>query len=71
MTPLETIKNNLIDHIMATKNEKILLAIEKLFESSKAEEMYNLSSEEIEMLVMSGADIVNGDLVSEQESNNF
>jgi hypothetical protein len=67
MTPLETIKNNLIDHIMATKNEKILHAIEKLFESSKAEEVYNLSSQEIEMLAMSEADIVNGNLVSEKE----
>jgi hypothetical protein len=67
MTPLEIIKNNLIDHIMATKNEKILHAIEKLFESSKAEEVYNLSSQEIEMLAMSEADIVNGNLVSEKE----
>jgi hypothetical protein len=67
MSPLETIKSNLINHIMATKNEKILHAIEKLFETSKAEEMYNLSSQEIEMLVMSEADIVNGNLVSEKE----
>jgi L-lactate utilization protein LutC len=67
MTPLETIKNNLIDRIMATKNEKILHAIEKLFESSKDEEMYNLSSQEIEMLAMSEADIANGNLVSEKE----
>lgn len=67
MTPLETIKNNLIDHIMATKNEKILHAIENLFKSDKFEETYNLSSQEIEMLAMSEADILNGNLVSEQE----
>jgi archaellum component FlaF (FlaF/FlaG flagellin family) len=67
MTPLETIKNNLIDHIMATKNEKILHAIENLFKSDKSEETYNLSSQEIEMLAMSEADIINGNLVSEQE----
>ena len=67
MTPLETIKNNLIDHIMATKNEKILRAIENLFESSKSEEIYSLSSQEIEMLSMSEADILNGNLVSEKE----
>ena len=67
MTPLETIKNNLIDHIMATKNEKILLTIENLFKSDKSEETYNLSSQEIEMLAMSEADIINGNLVSEQE----
>ena len=67
MTPLETIKNNLIDHIMATKNEKILHAIENLFESSKSEEIYSLSSQEIEMLSMSEADILNGNLVSEKE----
>ena len=67
MTPLETIKNNLIDHIMATKNEKILHAIENLFESTKIEETYNLSSQEIEMLAMSEVDILNGNLVSEKE----
>ena len=67
MTPLETIKNNLIDHIMATKNEKILLTIENLFKSDKSEETYNLSSQEIEMLAMSEADILNGNLISEQE----
>jgi len=67
MTPLETIKNNLIDHIMATKNEKILHAIENLFESNKIEETYNLSSQEIEMLAMSEVDILNGNLVSEKE----
>ena len=67
MTPLETIKNNLIDHIMATKNEKILHAIENLFKSDKSEETYNLSSQEIEMLAMSEAEIINGNLVSEQE----
>jgi len=67
MTPLETIKNNLIDHIMATKNEKILHAIENLFKSDKSEETYNLSSQEIEMLAISEADILNGNLVSEQE----
>lgn len=67
MTPLETIKNNLIDHIMATKNEKILHAIENLFESNKSEEIYSLSSQEIKMLSMSEADILNGNLVSEKE----
>jgi hypothetical protein len=67
MSPLETIKSNLINHIMATKNEKILHAIENLFESNKIEETYNLSSQEIEILQMSEADILNGNLVSEEE----
>jgi predicted RNA binding protein with dsRBD fold (UPF0201 family) len=52
---------------MATKNEKILHAIENLFESNKIEETYNLSSQEIEILQMSEADILNGNLVSEEE----
>ena len=52
---------------MATKNEKILHAIENLFESNKIEETYNLSSQEIEMLAMSEVDILNGNLVSEKE----
>ncbi len=69
MTGLENIKNNLIDRILATKNEKLLKAISNIFDSTQREEIMSLTSEQIEMLVMSEKDIENGNLVSESELN--
>ncbi len=69
MTGLENIKNNLIDKILATKNEKLLKAISNIFDSTQREEIMSLTSEQIEMLVMSEKDIENGNLVSESELN--
>ena len=69
MTTLDTIKNNLIDRIIATKNEKLLHAIVAVFESTQSEEKIQLSSEQIEMLMMSENDIQCGKLISEDELN--
>jgi hypothetical protein len=67
MTGIETIKNNLIDRILATRNEKLLQAISNIFESTQTDDMVSLSSEQIEMLLMSEKDIENGNLISESE----
>ncbi|MDP3358765.1 MAG: hypothetical protein Q8S41_05395 [Lutibacter sp.] len=67
MTGIETIKNNLIDRILATRNEKLLQAISNIFESTQTDEMVSLSSEQIEMLLMSEKDIETGNLISESE----
>ena len=67
MTGLENIKNNLIDRILATKNEKLLKAISNIFDSTQREETMLLTSEQIEMLVMSEKDIENENFVSESE----
>jgi hypothetical protein len=67
MTTLDTIKNSLIDKIIATNNEKLLNAITGIFESTQSEEKVRLSSEQIEMLMMSEDDIKNGNLISEDE----
>ena len=67
MTTLYVIKSNLIDRIIATKNEKLLNAIVNIFESTQSEEKVQLSSEQIEMLMMSESDIKHGKLVSEDE----
>ena len=67
MTTLDTIKNRLIDKILVARNEQFLEAIEKIFVSTQKEEVISLSSEQIEMLLMSEQDINNGDLVSESE----
>ncbi|MHB1148370.1 MAG: hypothetical protein ACYC01_12355 [Lutibacter sp.] len=67
MTGIETIKNNLIDRILATRNEKLLQAISNIFESTQTDDIVSLSSEQIEMLLMSEKDIESGNLISESE----
>ena len=64
MTTINSIKNRLIDRILATSNEKLLEAIENIFVSTQKEEEVPLSSEQIEMLMMSEQDIKYGNLVS-------
>ncbi len=67
MSGLETIKNSLIDRILATKNKELLKAINSIFDSTQNEELVSLTSEQIEMLLMSEKDIENGDVLSESE----
>lgn len=67
MTGLEILKNNLIDRVLFTNNEVLLRTIENIFELSQQNETLKLTSQQIEMLVMSDNDIVNGDIVSENE----
>jgi len=69
MTAIDSIKNRLIDRILATKNEKLLVAISNIFESTQSDNVVSLSSEQIEMLLMSEKDIEKGDLISESELN--
>ncbi len=67
MTTINSIKNRLIDRILATSNEKLLEAIESIFISTQMEDVVSLSSEQIEMLTMSEQDIKYGNLVSDSE----
>ncbi|UFH35368.1 hypothetical protein [Flavobacterium acetivorans] len=69
MNALDNIKNSLIDRILATKNERLLEAINSIFDSTQSEEIISLSSEQIEMLAMSELDIQAGKLISESELN--
>lgn len=69
MNALENIKNSLIDRILATKNEKLLEAINNIFDSTQSDEIISLSSEQIEMLLMSDNDIKAGSFISESELN--
>lgn len=70
MSGLDILKNNLIDRILATRNEKLLKAINNIFDSTQAiEEVVSLSSEQIEMLYMSEKDIETENLISESELN--
>lgn len=71
MTAIDSIKNSLIDRILATRNEKLLTAISNIFESTQStNETVALSSQHIEMLLMSEKDIQNGEIISESELNN-
>lgn len=67
MATLQNLKNRLIDRIMVTKNEKLLSAIEDIFNSTQSEEKLELNSEQIEMLLMSEKDIRENNLVSEED----
>jgi hypothetical protein len=69
MAPLELIKTRLIDKILATKNRKLLEAIDTIFSSAQNEqdEILKLSSEQIEMLLMSEEDIRNNNLIPQSE----
>lgn len=67
MNAIDNVKNSLIDRILATKNEKLLEAINSIFDSTQSEEIISLSSEQIEMLSMSEKDIQAGKFISESE----
>ncbi|MBL7904356.1 MAG: hypothetical protein JNL22_04980 [Bacteroidales bacterium] len=69
MAAIELIKTRLIDKILATKNRKLLEAIDTIFSSALKEEdeILKLSSEQIEMLLMSEEDIKNNNLITETE----
>jgi hypothetical protein len=67
MTTIQTTKNRLISRILATKNEDLLAAMETIFANTQQSEIASLSSEQIEMLLMSESDIASGNLISEEE----
>ena len=67
MTTLDILRNSLIDRIIETNNEKLLSAIANIFESTQVEEKVQLSSEQIEMLIMSEKDIKSGKLISDDD----
>jgi len=69
MNALDNIKNSLIDRILATKNERLLEAINSIFDSTQSEEIVSLSSDQIEILLMSEEDIQTGKFISEFELN--
>jgi len=67
MTTLDSIKTRLIDKILIARDEKLLNAIEIIFNSTQTNEKLTLTSHQIEMLMMSEKDIEQGNLVSESD----
>ena len=57
----------MISRILATKNEDLLAAMEIIFANTQQSETVSLTSEQIEMLLMSELDIASGNLISEEE----
>lgn len=57
----------MISRILITKNEDLLAAIETIFATAQQSEIVSLSSEQIEMLLMSESDIASGNLISEEK----
>ena len=53
MKTLEKIQKKLVKRILASKNEKLLEAIDKIFDYTQPEDIIGLSAEELEMLLMS------------------
>jgi hypothetical protein len=67
MTKINLLKNRLIDKIMVSRNLELLENVEKMFAEVQNENIYVLSSEEIELLMMSDQDILYGNLISEED----
>jgi len=71
MATVEKIRSGLIDKILTIKNKDLLVAIDKLISTSKAEtDIVELSVEQKEMLQMSEEDIENGRWVSQEAMDN-
>jgi hypothetical protein len=69
MTALEIIKNNLIEKILATKNEQILETLNQMLDSSNDNDVVTFSQDQIEILNLSETDISLGNLISEADLN--
>ena len=67
MNSLDSIKNNLIDNILATNNEELLKAVFSIFKVAKSENKIRLTDEQEEMLMLGEKDIEYGNLVSAEE----
>lgn len=67
MNTMQQTKNRLINRILATKNQDLLLAVDTILATAQPSETLTLTSEQIEMLLMSELDIASGNLISEEE----
>ena len=71
MNTISNIKTRLIDQILTTNNKNLLIAIENIFISTQRKEEITLTSEQIEMLLMSDDNISKGNLISESELEKY
>ena len=71
METLQKLKYRLIDKIMLSRNEQLLDALDKILSSGEQEEKIQLTSEQIEMLIMSEDDIKNNRLNFRRKLSDF
>lgn len=67
MPSIDALRNKVIDRILATNNKKLLQAIDGIFELTGQEEQIVLSSPQIDMLMMSEAEIGRGEILSQED----
>lgn len=67
MTTLDSLRNDLISQIMASRNEKLLKEVNNIFDSTKENNTVTLNPHQIKMLMMSERDIENGSLISAED----
>jgi len=68
METVDTLRNNLIDKLLAISNKDYLFALNQLVDNSAVDnDVVNLSAEQILMLQLSDKDIETGKLVSQNE----
>lgn len=67
MEGIEILKNNIIERILSSRNEKLLEAINSILDSTTSNDTIPLSKDQVEMLSMSDNDIENGDFMSQEE----
>ncbi len=69
MKPVDSIRNKLIDKILAVQNADFLKALDSLVSSSAQSDKVILSSEQKEILRMSQEDIKAGNVISHADLN--
>ena len=67
MATIDTLRNNLIDKLLAISNKEYLLALNQLVENSTVDNPVKLSTEQILMLQLSDKDIEEGRLISHEQ----
>lgn len=67
MSSVDALRNKDIDRIMATHNTKLLQAIDVILELTGEEEQIVLSSRQIDMLMMSEAEIGRSEILSQAD----
>lgn len=68
MATIDTLRDNLIDKLLAISNKEYLIALNQLVEKGNmSNESVNLSDQQIELLKLSDEDIKAGRLISHDE----
>jgi hypothetical protein len=68
MSPVKEIKHRLIDRILSSNDERLLLKVDQFMESqSSGENQVELTEAQLNMLEISDMDINNGEIISQEK----